>query len=218
MTKYVKKIVSMVMVAAMLVLLVPNTSYAGSPTLDTKFKVLRTGTNYIKTYKYNYNKDSLAGKFVAPETGKYRITVVNNGKVPFRANRLNRDLAAVESSGLLIGGETNRFATVYLRKNQVIYVHISPRYDVDDELIAARVIITKLSTAPKINKDTAIISRGGTTTLRVIGTTFKPVWVSGNSYIATVSSKGVVRGKRKGTTYIYAIVNHKLYECRVTVR
>ena len=78
MTKYVKKIVSMVMVAAMLVLLVPNTSYAGSPTLDTKFKVLRTGTNYIKTYKYNYNKDSLAGKFVAPETGKYRITVVNN--------------------------------------------------------------------------------------------------------------------------------------------
>ena len=100
----------------------------------------------------------------------------------------------------------------------MIYVHISPRYDVDDELIAARVIITKLSTAPKINKDTAIISRGGTTTLRVTGTTFKPVWVSGNSYIATVSSKGVVRGKREGTTYIYAIVNHKLYECRVTVR
>lgn len=46
----------------------------------------------------------------------------------------------------------------------------------------------------------------------------KVAWKSSNKKIATVSSNGVVKGLKKGSTYVYATVSRKRYKCKVTVK
>lgn len=218
MKKVMKKLICVLTVIAMFAAFVPNVSYAATPNIDTRFKVLRTGTNYIKTYFYNDDTDSLTGRFVAPETGKYTITVINNGAGYFWSSIYDKNLSEIKSTNHIVYCGNTEKHTYILKKNQKIYVHIDPGYSRDNELIAARIIITKQSTAPRMSRDSAIIKRGGTTTLKVIGAKKKAIWASGNRKIATVTYGGVVKGKGRGTTYVYAIVNNRLYRCRVTVR
>ena len=59
---------------------------------------------------------------------------------------------------------------------------------------------------------------GASYTLQVKGTTAKPVWITGNSAVASVSDKGVVTGKKAGSTKITAKVSNKLFFCLVTVK
>ena len=218
MKKVMKKVICVLTVIAMFAAFVPNVSYAATPNIDTKFKVLRTGTNYIKTYNYKVFEEALAGRFVAPETGKYTITVINNGANTFGTRLYDKNLSEIESTyNTVYCGNTVKY-TYVLKKNQKIYVHIEQGWSAQNELIAARIIITKQSTAPRMSRDSAIIKRGGTTTLKVIGAKKKAIWASGNRKIATVTYGGVVKGKGRGTTYVYAIVNNRLYRCRVTVR
>lgn len=47
-------------------------------------------------------------------------------------------------------------------------------------------------------------------TLKLKNNKKKVIWVSSNKRIATVTSKGVVKAKKKGTAYIYAIASHKV--------
>ena len=56
--------------------------------------------------------------------------------------------------------------------------------------------------APKLNKKTARIYVGKTVKLKVSGKKGKLKWKSANSSIASVSSSGVVRGKKPGKTTI----------------
>ena len=70
----------------------------------------------------------------------------------------------------------------------------------------------------KLNKTTATIRVGKKTTLSVSGTSKKVTWSSKNKTIASVNTKGVVTGKKKGTTYIYAKVGTKTLRCKVTVK
>ena len=71
--------------------------------------------------------------------------------------------------------------------------------------------------AASINKKTAKLSVGKTTTLKIKGAKGKIKWKSSNTEVATVSSKGKVTGKKTGTATITATVNKKSYTCEVTV-
>lgn len=77
---------------------------------------------------------------------------------------------------------------------------------------------TKVSAAAKINKKTLTLLKGQSATLKVTGTNKKTIWTSNRKSVATVSSKGKVIAKQKGTTIITAKIGSKKYSCKVTVQ
>ncbi len=70
----------------------------------------------------------------------------------------------------------------------------------------------------QLNKTKATIQVGKTTKLSVKGTKKKVTWSSQKRAVATVNKKGVVTGKKVGTTFIYAKVSGKTLRCKVTVK
>ena len=73
------------------------------------------------------------------------------------------------------------------------------------------------ATKVKINKKTASIYVGETVQLKIKGTKKKVKWKSSNKKVATVTSKGKVRGIKQGKAKIVATVNKKKYSCNVVV-
>ena len=74
-----------------------------------------------------------------------------------------------------------------------------------------------MSTA-KINKTDITISVGEKAQLKVSGTTVTPSWSVGNGSVVSVTSEGLVKGLKGGTTRVYAKVGEKTLECIVRVR
>lgn len=58
---------------------------------------------------------------------------------------------------------------------------------------------------------------GKTIQLKLLGTSKKAKWVSGNTSIATVNSKGLVKAKKPGSVVIRATVGNKVAQARVLV-
>lgn len=75
-----------------------------------------------------------------------------------------------------------------------------------------------ISAAGKINKKKATLKVGQTLQLKVTGTKGKVKWKSSKKSVATVSSKGRVKAKKKGSATITAKVGKKKYTCKVTVK
>lgn len=69
----------------------------------------------------------------------------------------------------------------------------------------------------KLNKSKTYLVKGKTTTLKVKGTKTKVKWASKNKSVATVTKKGVVKGKGYGQTYVTAKVKGKTLKCKVIV-
>ena len=69
----------------------------------------------------------------------------------------------------------------------------------------------------KINTTKKTLKVGKTCTLKVTGTKKKAKWSSSKKSVATVSSKGKVTAKKKGTTIITAKIGNKKYTCKITV-
>lgn len=72
--------------------------------------------------------------------------------------------------------------------------------------------------ATKINKKKVTLIKGQTTSLKITGTKKKIKWSSNKKSVATVSSKGKVTAKKKGTAIITAKVGNKKYTCDVSVQ
>lgn len=77
---------------------------------------------------------------------------------------------------------------------------------------------TEVEAAVKLNKKKVTLYVGKSTTLKVKGTKKKAKWTSSNKKVATVSSKGKVKAKKKGTAKITAKIGKKKYTCKVTVK
>ena len=74
------------------------------------------------------------------------------------------------------------------------------------------------ATKVKINKTKVSIYVGKTVQLKITGTKKKVTWKSSNKKVATVTSKGKVKGIKKGTAKITATVSKKKYICVVKVK
>ena len=70
----------------------------------------------------------------------------------------------------------------------------------------------------EINKNAITLYRKNSYTLKVLGATKSVKWYSSNKSVATVSSKGQVTAKKKGTAKITAKMGNKKYTCKVTVK
>ncbi len=71
--------------------------------------------------------------------------------------------------------------------------------------------------AVKLNKTTLTLNTDDSYTLKISGTTKSVKWTSSNKAVATVSTKGVVKAVKTGSTTITATVANKKYTCKVTV-
>lgn len=71
--------------------------------------------------------------------------------------------------------------------------------------------------AVSISKKSATLIKGQTLTLKIKGTKKKVKWLSSNSGVAKVTSKGKVTAKGKGVATITAEVNGTKYSCKITV-
>lgn len=71
--------------------------------------------------------------------------------------------------------------------------------------------------AASLNKTSIKVAKGAKEQLKITGKSKKVTWKSANKSIATVDSKGYVKGIKKGSTKIYATVSGKKYTCAVKV-
>ena len=70
----------------------------------------------------------------------------------------------------------------------------------------------------KLNKKKLVLTVGKRAKLKVKGTKKKVKWSSSKKKIATVTKKGVVKAKKKGTAKIVAKIGKKKYTCKVVVK
>ncbi len=78
--------------------------------------------------------------------------------------------------------------------------------------------ITVSVPAPKLSKSSITINKGKSYTLKVSNASSRVRWSVKNKKVATVTSKGKITAKGKGTTYVYARVGKKTLKCKVTVK
>ena len=79
-------------------------------------------------------------------------------------------------------------------------------------------VMAKRTPKPKLNKKNITIMMGKTSKLKLENNKKKVKWRSLNKKIATVTKKGLVKGKSEGKTTIVAKVGKKKYKCKVRVR
>lgn len=70
----------------------------------------------------------------------------------------------------------------------------------------------------KLKNSKVTLTVGQSKTLKVLNTKKKVKWTTSNKKVATVSKKGKVKAKKKGTCKIYARVGKKKLTCKVTVK
>lgn len=210
------KIIALCLIVIIGMVSFTNTSFAYEPTIDTKASVLKMGKNQLIIRDYDYYDDILLGCFTVPETGKYVFEVTNNGAIYFDWYILNEDLVKIAKYDTLYPNENTKSKEMSLKKNEKIYFY---GYQwLTSDLLAAKINIKQITVAPKLNKSAVSLKVKNKTTLKLLNNKKSIIWVSSNNSVASVSSKGVITAKKKGTAYIYAIANDKLYKCKVTVR
>lgn len=70
----------------------------------------------------------------------------------------------------------------------------------------------------KLSKKKLTLYVGNTKTLKLKGTKKTPKWSSSRKSVATVTKKGKIKAKKKGSTVITARLGKKKYKCKVTVK
>lgn len=85
-------------------------------------------------------------------------------------------------------------------------------------LIFTTVPVSVQAATVKLNKKSTSVLATKTVQLKVVNNKKKVKWTTSNKKIATVSKKGVVKGKKPGKVTITAKAGKKSYKCKVTVK
>lgn len=107
--------------------------------------------------------------------------------------------------------------TIYYGGSPEQWQAISVDEDNDQYLKNVNIKCSVQST-PKISRKTLSLYVNNTAALKVTGTLDKITWSSSKKSVATVSSDGVVKGKKKGSCTITAKFGSKKLKCKVTVK
>ena len=143
---------------------------------------------------------------IVPNFGKEKVTMLKHGKlsIPAKSNAPvtykseNTAIATVSAKGVITAvkaGTTNIVATSQ-GVNSYLEVTVQPL---------------------DLNATSKTINLGGKYQLSVKGGTGSVVWKSADPRIATVSSTGLVKGVKSGTTTITATKNGITLNCKITV-
>lgn len=84
-------------------------------------------------------------------------------------------------------------------------------------ILIANTAITAEAATIKINKPKASLVKGETLKLKISGTKSKVKWWSSKPKVASVTTKGIVKAKKKGLAKIKAKTNNKTYTCNIKV-
>lgn len=238
------QVVIAICVVFSMVLASSSLSYAATPTLDSEFATLIVGTNDLKIEKYD-GSQTMAGCFTAPEKGIYKFYAVNTGELTswytLLNNNFSREEPSVHGHYVYYGtGKQCNFKMYSLEQGQKMYFYaegsktgtLAVRFIIEKEEKKSDVQVnntpastntpSKKTTVSKakvsISKKSCSLKKGKKIKLKLKNNKKRVIWVSREKKIASVTSKGLVKGRKKGTTYIYAIANHKLYKCKVRVK
>lgn len=86
-------------------------------------------------------------------------------------------------------------------------------------MLLSVIVMPVSASAAKLNKKSISLNVGKTYTLKATGTKGKITWTSNKKSVATVSSKGIVKAKKKGTAVITTKYGkNKKLTCKVTVK
>lgn len=78
--------------------------------------------------------------------------------------------------------------------------------------------IAQVEAAVKLNKSSVTLIKGQSVTLKITGSNKSIKWSSNKNSVATVSQKGKVVAKKKGTATITATIGKKKYTCKVSIQ
>lgn len=166
-----------------------------------------TGTTTTKTYNVSYSKD-------------VDITMKGAGKLTFTIKNTDSGDYADDFDLTLYNPDFDRIldVTVAPGKTKTVSVNTSKKDTYYLFCYGYGTVTMKKTTKPTISKSSMKVGRGYTESLSVVGVKNGGTWSSSNKSIATVTSKGVVKGKKKGTCYInYTLKTGKVLKCKVTV-
>lgn len=104
----------------------------------------------------------------------------------------------------------------FIKKNHTWNQKIYPKARTSS--VSKMAVTIKGTNGAYLNKTSAVIFVGKTTTFKVAGTKKKVTWKSSNKTIATVNSKGKVTGKKAGNVKITIKVAGKKHVCNVCVK
>lgn len=130
-----------------------------------------------------------------------KLTATSSNKKPVSWTSSDPTIASVDSNG-----------TIKTLKNGTVKISASANGGKATCTITVKEPI-------QISATTSSIYRGKTTTLKAIPAYSTTItWMSSNPLIATVSSNGVVTGKKAGTVYIYANAYGKSVKYKLTIK
>ena len=175
-------------------------------------------TGVVKTRTYNIKNGN---------SENVSKTLTFNGKttITFTAKNTSPELDIYADDGLYVVFEKDDYTATYVRE----HVYPGKTYKKTFTVPAGKYrfyydtgngcnITIKSNTKPQISNTSLKIGRGYNKSLSVVGVKNGGKWSSSNKSIATVSSKGVVKGKKNGTCYIkYTLKTGKVLKCKVTV-
>lgn len=84
--------------------------------------------------------------------------------------------------------------------------------------VMGNIVDSSAASGIKLKKSREIVYVNNKVKLQLLNASGKVKWVSMNKKVATVSSKGVVTGKKQGITFIKAVYKKKTYKCKITVK
>lgn len=166
-------------------------------------------TSIKLTMKEWFSRSNSYVKFTVPQKQEYKLSVKEsvgaNYDVSFAI--LDKDYNEIKYYSLNKSSETDTFT---LSKG-TYYIKFS---HYDKSYFEFKLSIPE--TAVALNRTKAELSVGDTTTLKLKNAS-DVTWVSGKKSVATVSSKGKVTAKKKGTAVIFAISDNNVYQCKINV-
>lgn len=202
-----------------------------SDTNSITLKNLKSGTYYYKIAAKNDSGTGTYSKIISIKVGEDKLPAPTNVQSTSTSTTIkitwdNMDDAT--SYYVKYSADREEWTTKKTSSNTITLKSLTPstKYYYQVAAVADKKVgeysklttrSTKEESKAKLNKTSISVAVGKSETLKVSGNIGKVTWSSSDKSVATVSSKGTVKGVKAGTCTITAKVDGKSLKCKVTV-